>query len=351
MGNMQKYSNWLIYSGFKNKNLVSTCFKQYKKNKKRQLNSYEHGRLSDLRNWNDSFFFQNSLQYITWWTRCIKNKSWKQVDLILKCTHINYSKKTLTFIDETENEYVLTLKVTPNKIEKNVIKLRCVTVNHKEKGASIIKLSKLSSCLIVPNYFYDARRFDKMLSGSKSMSKNQQKLSKNFTFLKGYNLKNQEKKSNNVAVVKNTMNDKKVLSVGQLQTIYNNASKHINERFVVKGYIMGFADTDPQNVIKKLEKHSKKVVDLKHKGGKGKEYQALYSLVVMLQDKKMKKGQYLNVYITTEHGDNHLFESWDILPRSKDMKAWSKISNKRLNEFEGQLKKLTNPKYTVHFGV
>jgi hypothetical protein len=61
MGNMQKYSNWLIYSGFKNKNLVSTCFKQYKKNKKRQLNSYEHGRLSDLRNWNDSFFFQNSL--------------------------------------------------------------------------------------------------------------------------------------------------------------------------------------------------------------------------------------------------------------------------------------------------
>jgi hypothetical protein len=108
------------------------------------------------------------------------------------------------------------LKVTPNKIEKNVIKLRCVTVNHKEKGASIIKLSKLSSCLIVPNYFYDARRFDKMLSGSKSMSKNQQKLSKNFTFLKGYNLKNQEKKSNNVAVVKNTMNDKKVLSVGQL---------------------------------------------------------------------------------------------------------------------------------------
>ena len=57
MGNMQKYSNWLIYSGKKNGPVISECFKPYDKNKNRPLNSYEMGRLDDLRNWNDSFFF------------------------------------------------------------------------------------------------------------------------------------------------------------------------------------------------------------------------------------------------------------------------------------------------------
>ena len=37
MGNMQKYSNWLIYSGMKKGSLVSNCFKNYEKNKNRKL--------------------------------------------------------------------------------------------------------------------------------------------------------------------------------------------------------------------------------------------------------------------------------------------------------------------------
>jgi len=36
----------------------------------------------------------------------------------------------------------------------------------------------------------------------------------------------------------------------------------------------------------------------------------------------MKSGDYLNVYVLTESGDNHLFETWEILPPSNDMKAW-----------------------------
>jgi len=91
MGNMQKFSNWLIYSGKKNDSNVSTTYKKYKINKKRALNSYEHGRLLDLRNWNDSYFFQNSLEYITWWNKCDKElTNNKQVDLILKCVKINF---------------------------------------------------------------------------------------------------------------------------------------------------------------------------------------------------------------------------------------------------------------------
>lgn len=50
----------------------------------------------------------------------------------------------------------------PNKLESNVIKLRCVVVTSKGKGPKKIKLTKLSSCLIIPNYFYDSRKFNKV---------------------------------------------------------------------------------------------------------------------------------------------------------------------------------------------
>lgn len=40
---------------------VSECYKSYDKNRNRLLNSNELGRLSDLRKWNDNFFFSNSL--------------------------------------------------------------------------------------------------------------------------------------------------------------------------------------------------------------------------------------------------------------------------------------------------
>jgi hypothetical protein len=61
MGNMQKYSNWLIYSGDMKGAEISDCYKNYQKNQGRVLNSNEQGRLSDLRKWNDNFFFSNSL--------------------------------------------------------------------------------------------------------------------------------------------------------------------------------------------------------------------------------------------------------------------------------------------------
>ena len=57
VGFMQKYSNWLIYSGDVKGSEFSECFKNYDKNKDRKLNEYEKGRLADLRNWNNNFFF------------------------------------------------------------------------------------------------------------------------------------------------------------------------------------------------------------------------------------------------------------------------------------------------------
>lgn len=67
MGNDMKYSNWLIYSGKKGDSLVSNSYKNYRNNINRPLNKYEEGRINDLREWIDTFFYKNSIKYIGWW--------------------------------------------------------------------------------------------------------------------------------------------------------------------------------------------------------------------------------------------------------------------------------------------
>ncbi len=91
---------------------------------------------------------------------------------------------------------------------------------------------------------------------------------------------------------------------------------------------MGFADTSPSNVIKKLEVKTKNIMSLHAKEKKKRKYAVIYSLILMLRDSKIK--DHLNVYLTTETGDQHIFETWDILPPSHSMKAWSKVSKKEL---------------------
>ncbi len=355
MGNMQKYSNWLIYSGQKNQPTVSNVHKNYVKNKKRKLNSYELGRLKDLRNWNDSFFFKNSMQYITWWNQQdFKETHNEQVDLILKCDSIDFDKSKLFFVDEDGNKYQLQLKVKPNKILGKVIKLRCCNVTHKKKSDHrLIKLTPLSSCLIIPDYFYNSRKFINVKGGKQNTSKTQKTLISNFNFLNHYYFPTSTKKHTNVSVIKKTLSSNKVLTVNEMQKILKNPDKHINTKFVVKGYITGYADTNTKNIIKKLQRDTKKVSNMFEKQSKSKKqsYQALYNLVLMVQDHGSKKKDVLNVYLTTEDGGNHLFETWNVLPASNDMKAWNQVKQKQLNEFESLLKKMTKPQYEVNLGV
>ena len=80
--------------------------------------------------------------------------------------------------------------------------------------------------------------------------------------MKHYNFPSHSKKVSNVAVVKSTLSGEKVHTVAQLKKILNNSSEHVNNKFVVKGYVMGFADTDPKNVVKKMEKGTNKVMSL-----------------------------------------------------------------------------------------
>ena len=55
------------------------------------------------------------------------------------------------------------------------------------------------------------------------------------------------------------------MNVKQLKNILKNPDQHVNEKFVVKGYIMGFLDTNPENIIKKLELGTMQVLELNSK--------------------------------------------------------------------------------------
>lgn len=323
MGNMQKYSNWLVYPGDKKGSLFSECYKSYPKNFNRMLTKYERGRLSDLRNWNDSFFFQNSLQFITWWTKCTEEQN-KRVDLILKCQKIDYKKQILSFIDEEKNTYVLTLKAPPNKIENNVIKLRCVDVKFKKKGANQITLTNMSSCLLVPSYFYDARRFNKLKDkGKQSVSKSLSNLTKQFTFLSNYDLKTKCKgKGQFVSVVKNSHKKNKPTSVEDLMKYLKNPGEKINQKFLVESSVIGLLEHSHKNVIKILEEDNKKIHSFNSKVKRKHKY--IFNLVFLIG--KGKKN--VQVYAITDQEEFNLFNTWNILPKGNEIKKWKSVKQK-----------------------
>ena len=56
-----------------------------------------------------------------------------------------------------------------------------------------------------------------------------------------------------------------------------------------------------------------------------------YHFVIDVADKSSKKP--INVYINTNKGDHHLFETWDIVPPSDTTKNWAKVKDKDLVNF------------------
>ena len=353
MGNMKKYSNWLIYSGKKNESRVSECFKNYEKNKNRELNVYERGRLFDLRCWNDKFFFQNSLKYVNWWTN-FKNENCCKVDLILKCVEIDYKRNVIRFVDEERKKFGLQLKSTPNKIEREVIKLRCVDVVFcKEEDRRVIKLTSMSSCLLVPGYFYDARKFEKILSSSSHVDNRLVKLQEKFSFLKNYFIledKSKNNKKKNVSAVKNIHSNKKVITIKELKEKLKK-EENINKKFLIKGFIINYNETDPNKTIKKMELKTLKLSHFKLKQKTDKKYRIIFSLVLMLKDHTIEKDEFINVYITTESGDQKIFETWNLLPNCDEIEAWENIKESSLGDFESNLKSMKNPVFNVCLGI
>lgn len=117
MGNDVKYSNWLIYSGKKGDELKSFSYKNYTKNKDRVMNKNEESRLNNLRDWQDNFFYRNSIKYINWWNDYIedgKKENSEKVDLILKCKSVDNKKNKISFVDKDGKNFDLIISEKPS---------------------------------------------------------------------------------------------------------------------------------------------------------------------------------------------------------------------------------------------
>lgn len=77
---------------------------------------------------------------------------------------------------------------------------------------------------------------------------------------------------------------------------------------------MGLVDTKPENIIKIYINKGKKGFEFKDLGSKvTKKHKHIYNIVFILADSK-NPDKTINVYLTTEEGDHHVFSTWDILP-------------------------------------
>ena len=80
--------------------------------------------------------------------------------MVLKTTSVSPKEKLVNFIDHHGKKYSLFLQAAPVLKKDEVIKLRCVDVIFSDDGR-LLSLTDNSSCLIVPDYFFDAQLFNR----------------------------------------------------------------------------------------------------------------------------------------------------------------------------------------------
>lgn len=370
MGNETKYANWLIYSGKKGDSEVSTSFKKFDKNQDRKLTSHEQSRLSDLRNWNDTFFFKHSLKYISWWndlkeTHDPKKKgkhTYEQVDLIIKCKTIDQKKNTIEFVDKEGTNFVLAIKDTPSIKVNQIIKLRCVmvTADVAANGSTTrqIKLSNLSSCLLLPANSWDYRQFDKAIQDAKKSPAKSVKADA-FPFINEYALPEVKKgakkgkgETHYVTAIKKTYAAKKVEKVDALLKAIDSPNNAHGNKYVIDGFIAGFTTTDPSKIIKKVGIDDKKVYDIKDDWTKDKRSKIIYHFVMQVKDESVENtDKFINVYALTGEFESRLFDCWKLLPAHDDISAWKNLKPNVYKEFENRLNALKNPENRVKLVV
>jgi hypothetical protein len=368
LGNEVKFSNWLVYSAYSAKNEHSISHKQFEKNIGRKLIPYEASRLSDLRNWSQTFFGNNSLMYVNWWTGFreteeFKNKEFKNIDLILRVKRVETGRKnSLLFVDRDNRNFDLLLSDSPNLKEGDTIKLRCVDINVKKdkEVTRNIKITTHSSCLIIPNYFTDYKQFDKAVQEQKrSPAKSTKTVD---PFINDYQVEEtgQSKSSKStpkkgpkgkeerlVTAVKKTYNTKKISTVEELQRVLAKADEHHGQRFSFRGHIEGFNTTNPHDIIKLMHVDDRKLFKLGDTLIHQKKLRAIFSFAMQLQDENGDAETPLNVYVQTGEYNSHLFTTWKLLPEFDDISAWQNVKENKLTEFKKRLEALKGPENVV----
>lgn len=310
IGYMNCYSNWLIYQGKKGAKLRHTSARDFAKNNGRDLTAWERKRMEELRDWSFTFFQTNAIKYVSWSSDLREPDSEEsaaqqkytaqKVDLILKTSKVLKEKKAVEFYDHNGKQYALFLQAPPVLVRDDVIKLRCVNVIFTQEGR-IITLTDNSSCLIVPDHFFDAKLFTSSAKVSpmiktpskfapkrsgKSTPLNTKRAATNvFPFLEDYEyedfvitnpgMKSQSKKKSSkgiqsnqgksqrltrlVTLIKKSYIHKIPTPIADLFQILENPQEYEHQRFVVSGYVVGFSNTKLNEIVKKMDPNSKKV--------------------------------------------------------------------------------------------
>jgi len=356
--------------GKKGSSFKPTSFKDIEKNFERSLDTSEKSKVEDLRDWSRDFFAGNSLKHVTWWSdlrepteedlTASKNKFVaNEVDLLLRTIKVLKDKKACEFTDHVGQKYALFLQAPPVLAKDDVIKLRCVNVIFTPEGR-IIQLTKNSSCLIIPDHFFDAKLFSTKgakgtpsqsavktpARGSKTPMSTKRAACSLYPFLENYDYEQsilcQSKKGKGQGtLIKKNYVHKAPTSVKDLFGILENPTVYEHNRFVVSGYVLGMSDYKLNKVVKKMDSNGK-IYEFdedttKVKGG----VKHVYHYVMYMKDSSVENvDKNLNVYVLTNEGDQNLFDLWNVLPGEGDTDGWKGLSKGDVSEWENRFKGL-----------
>ncbi len=172
-GHMNSFSNWMTFGITADDFSLQTSM-NILKNEERLVTNFEKEKISQLRNWAFSYFGNFSLKQVIWFTDlnepnnesvAVKNRQEiKEIDLILMTEQVNVEEKSVELKDWRNKTYFLYLQSRPVLIKGQVIKLRSVDLVFSLEGR-IILLSHKSSCLLIPEQFFDSKMFEKGFFG------------------------------------------------------------------------------------------------------------------------------------------------------------------------------------------
>lgn len=283
-------------------------------------------------------------------------------------------KKAVEFHDHNGNQYALFLQAPPVLVKDDVIKLRCVDVTFTKEGR-VIGVTANSSCLIVPNNFFDSRLFTKNAklspmiktptklgkSGKNTPLTTKRALSASYPFLEYYNyeehlLANPKKSKKGVSTNQVTLIKKKYIHkvptpISELLNILESPKQYEHQRFVISGYIIGFSETKLNKIVKKMDPKTKKVYGF-NDSVKTKNLKHIYHFILFMKDQSSEDSdKILNAYVLTNEGDQHLFDLWNTLPAPDQTAKWENLSKKEVSGFEKKFKGLKNLENKVNIVV
>jgi len=236
--------------------------------------------------------------------------------------------------------------------------------------------------LIIPDYFFDAKLFNKNAKlspapdrGNSSVGKTPERRHPSvkkdgkyttpmstkraatslYPFLEGFEyeeslLANKKNKDNSMTLIKKPYLHKQPTDVKTLFEILENATVYEHNRFVVTGYICGMSDYRLNKVVKKMDDNGK-IYDFDDNSYKGN-LRHIFHFIIFLKDSSVENiDRFLNVYCLTNEADQNLFDLWNILPRGADSEGWEEIEESKVNDFETRFRGLKNPENKIKMVV